>query len=199
MTIPSSIVFGAAALAFGLVSASVAHAHCDTLSGPVVTDARAAIADARPDAVLKWIRPQDEGEIRKAFEQTLAVRGLSPEAAALADRWFMENLVRVHRAGEGAPYVGLQESESTSPGIEAADHALTSGDAQPLLDVAAKQVAEGLMSRFERVRQAASHKDHNVEAGRAYVAAYVDFIHYAEAVLGASGAAALETHAEHQH
>ena len=39
-------------------------------------------------------------EIEKAFTDTLAVRKLNPQAEALADSYFFETLVRLHRAGE---------------------------------------------------------------------------------------------------
>lgn len=187
------------ALLLAAGSASSASAHCDTLDGPVIADARTALAAGKPDAVLKWVHPTGEEEVRAAFEQTLAVRRLSPQAAALADRWFFENLVRVHRAGEGAPYTGLKETETVGSGIEAADRALLSGEVGPLLELSAQHVGEELKNRFERVRQAALHKDHNVEAGRTYVEAYVDFIHYAESVLGGGSESAPDTHAPHAH
>ena len=80
-----------------------AAAHCDTLDGPVVADARTALAQGNVAPVLKWVRPADEKEIRTAFARTTAVRNLSPEAEILADLYFFEALVRIHRAGEGAP------------------------------------------------------------------------------------------------
>jgi len=50
------------------------------------------------DQVLIWVRSQDEDEIKKAFDETLAVRKLSPQAQALADRYFFETLVRSRTA-----------------------------------------------------------------------------------------------------
>lgn len=199
MKTTSNFFSSVTALVLGFGSASIASAHCDTLDGPVITDARTAISAGNLDPVLKWVRPSDEMEVRADFEETLTVRRQSPQAAALADRWFFENLVRIHRAGEGAPYVGLKETEDAAPGIEAADRALISGDAGPLLELSAKHVGSELKRRFELVRQAAQHKDHNVEAGRAYVEAYVDFIHYAESVLGSATESAPEAHAVHAH
>jgi len=89
-----------------VLSPRPAHAHCDTLDGPVVKDARIALESKDVTPVLKWIRLDKEGEIREAFQRTLTVRPLGPEARALADRFFFETLVRVHREGEGAPYTG---------------------------------------------------------------------------------------------
>ncbi|MGH8640573.1 MAG: DUF6448 family protein, partial [Burkholderiales bacterium] len=82
--------------------------HCDTLDGPVVTLARKALETGNVNHVLPWVRPEDEPEIRRAFDHALAVRKLGCEARDLADRHFFETLVRVHRAAEGAPYTGLK-------------------------------------------------------------------------------------------
>lgn len=164
-----------------VTTAPTASAHCDSLSGPVISDARIALAKGEPDTVLKWVRTDDEAEIRQAFDNALAVRSLSPAAEALADRWFFETIVRVHRAGEGAPYTGLKNGESPELAIAAADRALATGEISPLLESAAHRVMEGLRVRFRRARDLAAHKDRSIEDGRAYVEAYVDFIHFAEA------------------
>lgn len=193
------ILSRAAALVFALGVVPVLSAHCDTLDGPVVVDAREAIAIGKVDAALKWVRSNDEAEVRAAFERTLAVRSLSPQAATLADRWFFENLVRIHRAAEGASYDGLKAEAATDSGIDAADRALASGDVSLLVDQATHQVVAGLTERFERVREAAKHRDHTVEAGRAFVVAYVDFVHYAESVLSGSRLSTVGASAHHAH
>ena len=86
----------------GIVSA----AHCDTMDGPVVAAARVALEKGDIAPVLKWVKPEREKEIRAAFARTLSVRAGGPEAKELADMYFFETLVRVHRAGEGAPLHG---------------------------------------------------------------------------------------------
>jgi len=111
-----------------------ARAHCDTLEGPVVRDARAALEAQDVTPVLKWVEPDRESEIRQAFEQAQKVRGLGPEARALADRFFFETLVRVHREGEGAPYTGLKPAgTAVDPGIAASDDSLDTGSVEPLV------------------------------------------------------------------
>ena len=166
-------------LAFVLTPAAL-RAHCDTLEGPVVSAARDALKSRDVTPVLKWVQPDDENAIRDAFARTLVVRPQSPAAAELADTWFFETLVRIHRAGEGAPFTGLKSEATAEPGIVAADHALVSGK---LDDVAADTTAPlqtALKTKFERVRSLQAHADHNVAAGREYVAAYVDYVHFAE-------------------
>ena len=169
------------ALLAGFLSAP-ARAHCDTLDGPVVTDARAALAAGDPTAVLKWVRAEDEAQVRAAFARTLGVRAAGGEAAALADTWFFENLVRIHRAGEGAPYTGLAPAGTVEPGIAAADRAIATSSIEALVADLSEQVRAGVSHRFQRLDAARRHAGHDVEAGRAWVAAYVDFIHYVEGV-----------------
>lgn len=174
-------------------------AHCDTLKGPVVSAAREALAKGDVTAVLRWVNAEDENAIRAAFDKTLAVRGQSPEAADLADTWFFETLVRIHRAGEGAPYTGLKPGGIEEPGIAAADHALDSGKVGDVLAETVHPLKETLEAKFERVLALRPHADQNVEAGREYVEAYVDYVHFAERLASLTTATAPEGHAEHGH
>jgi hypothetical protein len=172
----------AAALAAGTLAARPAAAHCDTLGGPVVADARVALANGDVTPALKWVRPADEAEIRAAFGRALAVRGLSAQAQQLADTYFFETLVRVHRAGEGEPFNGLKPADEVEPGIAAADKALQSGSAGGLLTAMTGDVTAGVTERFARAAAARKHVNDDVDAGREYVEAYVEFIHYVERV-----------------
>lgn len=74
--------------------------------------------------LLKWVRPEDEQKIKAAFDKTLAVRVKGPEAKELADVYFFETLVRIHRAGEGAPYTGLKPGAAIDPAVALADKSL---------------------------------------------------------------------------
>lgn len=171
----------AVAIGTALVWASPARAHCDTVDGPVVVDARNALASADVTPVLKWIRPGDESEIRTAFAKTLEVRGEGDTARELADTWFFETLVRVHREGEGAPYTGLKPAgTAVDPAVRLADRALDTGSVEALVSGMTSHVAEGLQDRFGKASELRKHAGESVDAGRAYVAAYVEFVHYAE-------------------
>jgi hypothetical protein len=140
--------------------------------------------------VLKWVSAADEAEIRHAFEQTLAVRKVGPQAQELADRYFFETLVRIHRQGEGAPYTGLKAGTDLDPAIEAADKAIESGSVDKASRLVTGDIAAGIQRRFTRVVEARKHADHNVEAGREFVEAYVDYVHYIENLhLAATGKA----------
>lgn len=168
-------------------------AHCDSLEGPVVQDGRLALEKGDPAPVLKWVGEEHEAEILDAFEQTMAVRGKGNDAKALADRYFFETLVRVHRAGEGEAFTGLKPATNVDPGIAAADRALQSGSANELATHMSASIAAGIQKRFAAAAERRKHAADSVVAGRAYVEAYVDYIHFVEGVnrLASHGASRL--------
>lgn len=157
--------------------------HCDTLRGPVITDARLALATGEVTPVLKWIKPENEPEIRAAFRKTLTVRAAGPDAKEIADRYFFETVVRLHRLGENAPFTGLKD-EPIEPAIALADNALESGSPDKLVSQTTAHVTAELRQRFAAVKQARKHSRDSVIAGREYVARYVEFTHYVEQVHG---------------
>ncbi len=163
------------------LAARDAASHCDTLDGPVVNTARVALDKGDVTPVLKWVKPRFEGEIRAAFARTLAVRKGGSEARELADGYFVETLVRIHREGEGAPYTGLKPAGAElGPAVVATDRALETGSVAELIRLVTAAADRGLRERFAHVLAAKKHADQSVAAGREYVEAYVDFVHYAE-------------------
>jgi hypothetical protein len=161
----------------------IAGAHCDTLDGPVVATARVALEKGDVTPVLKWVKPEHEPEIRAAFARTLAVRSKGREARGLADTYFFETLVRLHRAGEGAPYTGLKPARADlEPAVAGADRALEGGSVEGLVRLVTTDVAAGIRERFARAATAREHADESVEAGREYVEAYVEYVHYVERI-----------------
>lgn len=155
-------------------------AHCDTLDGPVVTDAKKALEKGDATPVLTWIKKEHEEEITATFKKTLAVRKQGKEAKELADMYFFETLVRIHRAGEGAPYTGLKPGEAVEPSVAEADKALETGSADNLIKYVTDAVAKGIRERFNRTKDAKKSADKSVESGREFVEAYVEFTHYVE-------------------
>ena len=169
------------ALGLLVLAPNPALGHCDGMDGPVVKAAQKALETGNVNLVLIWVQRADEVEIRKAFDQTMTVRKLGPEARALADRYFFETLVRVHRTGEGAPYTGLKPAgRDLGPAIPAADKAFEDRTAEPLVKLVNGAMEKGLREHFQLALEKADFNKDNVEAGRAYVKAYVEFIHYAE-------------------
>ena len=172
-------------------------AHCDTLDGPVVMNAKEALEKKDVTPVFKWVKKEDEAEIRNAFKMTLAVGVKGPEAKELADTYFFETLVRIHRAGEGAPYAGLKPAGADlGPAIPAADKAIESGNIEPVLKLLTDQVREGVDERFKHVIAKKNFKKDDVTAGREFVEAYVVFMHYVEGVYAATHKTAHDHRAE---
>ena len=156
-------------------------AHCDSMDGPVIMEAKQALEKGDITPVLKWVKKEAEPEITQAFQKAVAVRSKGPEAKELADAYFFETLVRIHRAGEGAPYDGIKPAGTkVEPGIEAADKALETGSVVDLVKDVTNKVADGIRERFTHAVETKKHKDESVEAGREFVEAYVTFIHYVE-------------------
>lgn len=179
------LLFTASALF--LFTPRTATGHCDTLDGPVISTAKLALEKRDVTPVFKWVKKEHEAEIREAFEKTLSVRKMNVEAKELADMYFFETLVRLHRAGEGASYTGLS-AEPVEPIIAAADQALEKGSVDHLIKHVTEAVASGIRKRFATTVGKKKHADDSVAAGREFVEAYVDFTHYVERLhLDASG------------
>jgi len=174
----------AGVLSLALLLPVAAGAHCDTLDGPVVAAARTALEKGDITPVLKWVRASDEEEIKGAFQRTLAVRAKGPAEQELADLYFFETLVRVHRAGEGAPYTGLKPGAAIDPAVALADRALESGSVDRLVDVLTGAMAEGIRARYADARATQRHADNSVAEGREFVESYVEFTHYVEGLHG---------------
>ena len=171
------------ALTMALPGPGTALAHCDGLDGPVIVDAKKALESGDVNLILIWVQKKDEAEIKKAFQKTLAVRKLNPEAKELADMYFFETLVRVHRAGEGEPYTGIKPAgRDLGPAIPAGDKAVADGKLGPLYRLLTEKIHDGLQQKFEWVMKKKNFKKNDVQAGREYVEAYVPFIHYVEAL-----------------
>jgi len=159
-----------------------AFAHCDTMDGPVVKDAQTALEknDVRP--VLKWVKKDAEPEIRSAFQTAVDERTNDPKNKDTSDKKFFETLIRVHRAGEGAGFTGLKPVGAVEPIVAEADKALDAGSVGELTAKITHHLTEGVAERFNRALETRKHKDESVEAGREYVEAYVQYMHYVEGI-----------------
>ena len=186
-----SLTLSATALAAMLFGTAPVQAHCDGLDGPVVKAAQRALAEGDVNHVVIWVQKDDADEIKRAFEKTIAVRKLSTEARELADRYFFETLVRIHRAGEGAPYTGLKPAgRDLGPAIPAGDKALQTGNVEPVVKLLSENMEHGLRAHFKEALAKKKFDKNNIEAGRAYVKAYVEYIHYVEGLHEATASGA---------
>jgi hypothetical protein len=173
--------------ALTLLLPSLAAAHCDGMDGPVVKAAQDALETRNVNHVLIWVQKKDEKEIKDSFEKTLAVRKLSAQAKELADRYFFETLVRVHRAGEGEPYTGLKPAgRDLGPAIPAADAAVASGEVEPLFRLLTEFVQESVREKFKAVMATKKFNPDDIEAGREYVDAYSSFLEHVEKIYEAA-------------
>lgn len=179
-----------------LGSAAPARAHCDGVDGPVATAAQRAIETGNVNLALPYAPASAEEEITARFQEARRVRNRGRDARVLADRAFVETVVRLHRIGEGASYAGLRPAGMDyGPMIPAAEHALQSGDVAGVRAILLEEVDHGLAERLARVRAlravAVEPQDHaGVAAARERIGAELDFITYAEGLRQAvSGAA----------
>lgn len=156
-------------------------AHCDGVDGPVVQSAKDALDNKDVNIVLMWVMEEYEAEVKNAFEQTLKVREASPEAKELADKYFFETVVRLHRSGEGEDYTGLKPAgRDLGPVIPLADLAIENGSVDELVHLIIHSVEDKLKENFEEVVHLKNYDKNNPEAGRKFVEAYVQFLHHAE-------------------
>lgn len=198
MTLALIIIAFVATLAVALLKPLRASAHCDTMEGPTAQDGLRALETGNLALALKWVAPSGEEELREVFEKARTVRDLGPAAREVADRWFVENLVRIHRAGEGAPFTGVQPyGAPVDERVAAADSAIASGDLAQLEGLVPADRWAELERRFATVLEREDYDATDVAAGRSYIEAYVSFFKYAEGEDHEHGHD--HAHAEHQH
>jgi len=165
--------------------------HCDSLDGPVVTAARRALEVDDVDLILPFVPEDGEAEVRATFTSVQSVRGLGDAAREIGDRLFFETVVRLHRAGEGAPYAGLKPAGlDVGPVIPLAERAIETGSADAVADYLTGVLHDELKHRLEIVNSLAAVKDESVSRARDYVEAVLGFQVYSHNVLQALNAPA---------
>ena len=179
------IILSLAAFLFAVVAGLAAYnnmfAHCDTLDGPVVKAAKNALETGNVNLILLWVQKEQEAELIGAFNKTIEVRKSNPEAKELADNYFYETVVRLHRMGENEPYTGIKAAGlDMGPAIPAGDKAIEDGSISKVESLLSDAIKEGLNKHFSEVMERKNYDPNNVEAGREYVKAYVEYIHYVE-------------------
>jgi hypothetical protein len=192
-----------AALAAGLMfGTSSAQAHCDALDGPVAKVVQKALENGNVNPVLAYAPAAAETEIREAFDRSRKVRGLGGDAKTLADRAFMETVIRLHRAGEGAPYTGLKPAGADyGPVIPAAEHAVQSGDLTKLKAVLVEEIEHALHDRLANARKLQNvslepKTAAEVPHARERVSAELGFITFAETLRQAAHGKGAEHHVD---
>ena len=157
--------------------------HCDSLDGPVVTAATRALEAGSVEVVLPFVPATGEPEVREAFQRAARARAAGGVAREVADRWFFETVVRVHRAGEGAPYTGLKPAGlDVGPVIPAAERALETGTAGELVALLSGTVDEQVRKRLAHAIELKGRTNGDLEANREYVEAMLGFQVWAHSV-----------------
>lgn len=186
----------ALALAAGvnLTAMGTAAAHCDSVDGPVISEAKQALASGDVTPLLKWVPSADEDYIKTVFDKTHQVHQQGGNAQAFADHYLFATLVKLHRASEGAPFTGIKPAGGIDPAVMAADQALLKGDIDTLIARIAAKFEQSVRERFNAALQARAHADESVLKGREFVNRYVQYVHYIEGVHTAISAGANHAH-----
>jgi len=189
LTVALMFVVAASAFIFSLTRTDSALAHCDSVNGPVVTAAKAALEANDVELILPYVKADAEAELTTAFEQAMSARALGGDAQVVADRYFFETAVRLHRSGEGAPYTGLKEAGELDPALEAAEGALESGALTEVYGELDQSIQAGVETRYQAVIDAREHEasEGTVEASRARVEAELEFETYIHGISLAAG------------
>jgi hypothetical protein len=128
--------------------------HCDTRDGPIVKAAIRTLETGNLNYILIWIPLESEKELKDIFEKTLRARKAGKYAKDVADDWFFENAIRLHRAGEGASYSGMKPAGlSEGPVVPRAEKAIETGNPNDTIDFILKIVKEDLTHRFHHVME----------------------------------------------
>lgn len=168
--------------ALNLSMINSAAAHCDSMDGPVITEAKSALSKGDVTPLLKWVPATDEDQIKAVFDQVIPVRNLGSQAQELADHRLFATLVEVHRASEGAPYSGIKPAGGIAPAVLAADQALEQGNIDSLVASITHKFEQNVRARFAATLKTKSRSEDSVVAGREFVKEYVQYVHYVEAV-----------------
>lgn len=172
--------------------------HCDAIDGPVVNAARRALEARDVNLVLPYVHADGEDEVKLAFERVLPFVSDSGGPKELAELHFFETVVRVHRAGEGAPYTGLKPAGlDVGAVIPAAERAIDSGSSDELAAILSDAVQEEVSRRLREVVELQPAADRSVDDGRRYVQAMLGLQVWANTVHQAIRAAPHEQHTAH--
>lgn len=167
---------------FMLLFSLPTYAHCDSYAGPVIKDAEIALEKQKVDYVLKWINEEQETEIISLFNKTVQLQNGDTEVYEIVKKHFLETLVRLHRETEGEPFIGLQSGEAVPLIIEMADRSLEKENLSEVLPALTAHFKEVLEERYAEAARLYKIRNESVEAGRKYVAAYVQYTHTIEGI-----------------
>ncbi len=158
---------------------------CDAKKCPVITAANEALKTGNVNLILIWVKPGDESEIKELFEKTIRLRKINPEVEQLADRNFLENLIRIHQSGEDCPCVVINGINENEPFVDI-NKALEQGKIDSLLQQINSLVNNKTKEYFQLVISKKGYNKNDIKAGREYVQSYMKFVQYLERIYKAS-------------
>ena len=178
--------------------------HCDTMDGPVVTAAKKALETANVNLILSYAPEKAEGEIKKAFERTMVVRKQgNKEARDIADLWFFETVVRLHREGEGAAYTGLKPAGlDWGPVLPKVEKAMEKGYPNEVIEFLSHAVEEQIQDKFKRFLETRNYDENDVPAAREHVEAMLSlelYSHHLYMNIKHGNGHGEESESEHEH
>lgn len=174
--------------------------HCDSMDGPVVTAARQALDGEDINLVLPYVKASASAELRSAFDKVLPARKAGPAAREVANLYFYETAVRLHRAGEGAPYTGLKLAGlDVGPIIPVAEKAIETDSPEELITLLAGLLRQEVQHRFERLRHLRGYRAADVDKAREYVEAMLGLEVYSHQLYLAMKASPNEGSHRHHH
>jgi hypothetical protein len=184
-----------------IVQESVMPPHCDSMDGPVVLAAKQALDARDATLALPYVKAEGEREVLDAFDRTIRSRNGNAAANALAEQYFFETVVRVHRAGEGAPYTGLKPAGlGFGPVVPVAERAIETGSPDELVQLLTEKVRHEVAERFGRAMELKEHADEGVPAARAYVEAMLGLQVWSHKLYGCASAGPHDEHGQaHDH
>lgn len=146
--------------------------HCDAKDGPVVQGALRALDTRNVDEALRFAPEGAEAEIRAVFDKTLTARDAGSAARDVADSYFAETVVRLHRAGEGAPYTGLRPvGLDVGPVIPVAERAIETESVDELANLLSDILHHEAKRRFDHVMELKERSDRGLPELREYTGA----------------------------
>ena len=192
------VKFGALTLLGSLMlvfsTALPAQAHCDSADGPVVTAAKEALAKNDVKLALPYVGSQYETDVAAAFDKAVAGGAAGGEAKAVAESYFAETTLRLHRATENAPYNGIQPAgQDYGPALPAAEKAIETGSTEELKKILNEAVSQQVDEQYRNVTAKNVEPDATVNDKRESIEAQFGFEKYAlglyESAMGKKAAA----------
>jgi hypothetical protein len=147
------------------------------MDGPVVSACKMALDTGNVNYALPFVPKKAEEELSLAFEKTVKARKLGVDAAEVADLWFFETAVRLHREGEGASFTGLKPAGlDWGPIVPLAEKDIENEDPTDTIEFLKRMVEEKMLEKFEAVISKKDYQSDDVDAAREYIEAMLNFV-----------------------